>query len=326
MKGIDLGFDLRTLNNRMNVEFTWYNRTTTDILTAVALPNDSRSYFTNLGQITNKGIEVSLGWNDKIGKDLTYGASVNFSYNQNVVNSIGNNFNFSIIGNGGANLTTTGQSIGYFYGYRQVGIYQSSADMAKTATFTNSLPGDIAYADVNGDGIISPADRGYIGTPFPPYSFGGNFTLGYKGFDVELDVQGMAGHKIYAQRRTSTFAVLNYEVNRLNAYTTPGSSNIEPILDNTRGNNFLMSTYYLEPGDYFRIRNFQIGYTFSQGFLSKAGIKKARVFINGQNLKTWSKVTGYSPEPIIGSILGGGADNGSYPVPAVYSFGLNLTF
>lgn len=326
VKGIDLGFDLRTLNNRMNVEFTWYNRTTSDILTAVALPNDSRSYFTNLGQITNKGIEVSLGWNDKISKDLTYGASVNFSYNKNVVNSIGNNFNFSIIGNGGANLTTTGQSIGYFYGYRQVGIYQSSADMAKTATFTNSLPGDIAYADVNGDGIISPADRGYIGTPFPPYSFGGNFTLGYKGFDVELDVQGMAGHKIYAQRRTSTFAVLNYEVNRLNAYTTPGSSNIEPILDNTRGNNFLMSTYYLEPGDYFRIRNFQIGYTFSQGFLSKAGIKKARVFVNGQNLKTWSKVTGYSPEPIIGSILGGGADNGSYPVPAVYSFGLNLTF
>lgn len=326
VKGIDLGFDLRTFNNKMNLEFTWYNRTTSDILTAVALPNDSRSYFTNLGQITNKGIEVSLGWNDKAGRDLVYGASLNFSYNKNVVNSIGNNFNFSIIGNGGTNLTTTGQSIGYFYGYTQTGIYQSSADMAKMATFSNSLPGDIAYADVNGDGVISPADRGYIGTPFPPYSFGGNFTLGYKGFDVELDLQGMAGHKIYVQRRTSTFAVLNYEVNRLNAYTTPGSSNVEPILDNTRGNNFLMSTHYLEPGDYFRIRNFQIGYTFNQGFLAKAGIKKARVFVNGQNLKTWSKVTGYSPEPIIGSILGGGADNGAYPVPAVYSFGLNLTF
>jgi len=326
VRGIDVGFDLRTLNNRMNVEFTWYNRTTSDILTAVTLPNDSRSFFTNLGQITNKGIEVAIGWNDKIGKDWIYGASLNFSYNQNVVNSIGNNFNFSIIGNGGANLTTTGQSIGYFYGYTQTGIYQSSADMAKTATFINSLPGDIAFKDLNGDGIISAADRGYIGTPFPPYSFGGSFTLGYKGLDVELDIQGMAGHKIYAQRRTSTFAVLNYEANRLNAYTTPGTSNIEPILDNTRGNNFLMSTYFLEPGDYFRIRNFQIGYTLSQGFLSKAGIKKARIFLNAQNLKTWSKVTGYSPEPIIGSILGGGADNGAYPVPAIYSFGINLSF
>ncbi|MDB5209180.1 MAG: TonB-linked outer membrane protein SusC/RagA family [Sediminibacterium sp.] len=326
VRGLDLGFDLRTVNNKLNFEFTWYNRTTTDILTAVALPNETRSYFTNLGEISNKGIEVSLGWNDKVGKNFSYGASVNFSYNKNEVKSIGNNFNFSIIGNGGTNLTTTGQSIGYFYGYTQTGIYQSSADMAKQATFTNSLPGDISYADINGDGAITPADRGYIGSPFPPYSFGGNFTVGYKGFDLDLDVQGMAGHKIYTQRRTSTFAVLNYETNRLSAYTAPGTSNVEPILDNTRGNNFLMSTYYLEPGDYFRIRNLQIGYTFDQKFLAKAGIKKARVFINGQNIKTWSKVTGYSPEPIIGSILGGGADNGSYPVPAIYSFGLNLTF
>ena len=174
---------------------------------------------------------------------------------KNVVNSIGDNFNFSIIGNGGTNLTTTGQSIGYFYGYTQVGIYQSTADLSKQPAFPNSLPGDIAYADMNGDGMISPADRGYIGTPFPPYSFGGSLSFGYKGFDFEIEGQGAAGHKIYTQRRTSTFAVLNYEANRLNAWTTPGSTNIEPILDNTRGNNFLMSTYYLEPGDYFTDKN-----------------------------------------------------------------------
>ena len=326
VKGLDAGFDLKTLNNRLNAEVTFYNRTTTDILTAVSLPNETRSYFTNLGEISNKGIEIALGWNDKIGKDITYGVSANFSYNKNTVKSIGNNFNFSIIGNGGANLTTTGESIGYFYGYTQTGIYQSTADLTKQASFGNSLPGDIAYADVNGDGVITSADRGYIGTPFPPYSFGGSFTMGYKGFDFELEGQGMSGHKIYTQRRTSTFAVLNYETNRLNAYTTAGSSNIEPILDNTRGNNFLMSTYYLEPGDYFRIRNLQVGYTFNKGMLSKAGIQKARIYLSGQNLKTWSQVTGYSPEPLIGSIIGGGADNGAYPVPAIYSFGVNLTF
>ncbi|NOT91846.1 MAG: TonB-dependent receptor [Ferruginibacter sp.] len=326
VKGMDAGFDIRTMNNRLNAEVTFYNRTTTDILTAVSLPNETRSYFTNLGEITNKGIEVALGWNDKIGKNFTYRVAANFSYNKNEVQSIGNNFNFSIIGNAGANLTTTGRSIGYFYGYTQAGIYQSTADLTKQASFANSLPGDIAYADINGDGVITPADRGYIGTPFPPYSFGGSISLAYKGFDLELEGQGMTGHKIYTQRRTSTFAVLNYESNRLNAYTTAGSSNIEPILDNTRGNNFLMSTYYLEPGDYFRIRNLQIGYTFQKSLLSKAGIKQARVYLSGQNLKTWSQVTGYSPEPLIGNILGGGADNGAYPVPAIYSFGVNLTF
>ncbi len=230
------------------------------------------------------------------------------------------------IGNGGVNLTRTGQSIGYFYGYTQTGVYQSTADLTEQPSFTNSLPGDISYKDNNGDGIISPADRGYLRSPFPPYCFGGSICFGYKGFDFEVEGQGATGHKIYTQRRTDTFAVLNYEANRLNAFTTAGSSNIEPILDNTRGNNFLMSTYYLEPGDYFRIRTLQLGYTFKKEMLSKAGIQKARIYVSGQNLKTWSRVTGYSPEPLIGSILGGGADNGSYPVPAIYSLGLNLTF
>ncbi len=117
VKGIDVGFDLRTLNNRLNTEITFYNRTTTDLLTPVTLPNETRSYFTNLGKITNKGIEISAGWNDKIGKDLKYTLSGNFSFNKNVVNSIGDNINYQLIGNGGANLTTTDQSIGYFYGY-----------------------------------------------------------------------------------------------------------------------------------------------------------------------------------------------------------------
>lgn len=326
VRGIDVGFDVKALNNRLNAEVTYYNRTTTDILTAVSLPNETRSYFTNLGKIENKGIEISTGWNDKLGKELTYGVTANFSYNKNVVNSIGDKINFQLIGNGGANLTTTGQSIGYFYGYTQVGVYQSTADLAKQPALSNSLPGDVAYADINGDGVITTADRGYLGTPFPPYSFGGTISLGYKGFDFEIEGQGVAGNKIYTQRRTATFAVLNYEKNRLNAWTGPGTSNIEPILDNTRGNNFLVSTYYLEPGDYFRIRTFQIGYTFAKSMLSNLGIQKARVYISGQNIKSWSQVTGYSPEAQIGSILGGGADNGAYPVPAIYSFGLNLTF
>ncbi|TMI66285.1 MAG: TonB-dependent receptor [Bacteroidetes bacterium] len=326
VQGIDVGFDVRALDNRLNAEITFYNRTTTDILTAVTLPNDSRSYFTNLGKITNKGIEISTGWGDKLGMGLNYRLSANFSYNENIVNSIGDNFNFQILGNGGVNRTNTGSSIGHFYGYTQTGIYQSVADMDKQPTFSNSLPGDISYKDLNNDGVITTADRGYIGTPFPPYSFGGNISLDYKGFDFEIDGQGAAGHKIYTQRRTATFAVLNYEANRLNAWTTPGSTNIEPILDNTRGNNFLMSTYYLEPGDYFRIRMLQVGYTFTKGFITKASIKNIRVYLSAQNLKTWSQVTGYSPEPLIGSILGGGADNGAYPVPAIYSLGINLNF
>ncbi len=325
VEGTDLGMEIRLLNNRLNAEVSYYNKTTDGILTSFTLPSTTLAYFTNLGKITNKGIEASLGWSDKIGS-FGYNIGGNFSYNKNIVNSLGNATTFQIIGNSGANLTETGRSIGYFYGYKQIGIYQTPADIAKLAGFANSAPGDIAYEDTNGDGVISPLDRQYLGTPFPPYSYGINLGLTFKGFDASIDGQGVAGNKIYTQRRTSNFAVLNYESNRLNAWTTPGSTNVEPILNNARGNNLLFSTYFLEPGDYFRIRNAQLGYTFGATTLGKVGIQKLRLYVSGQNIKTWTKATGYSPEAQIGSITGGGADNGIYPVPSIYSFGLNVTF
>lgn len=328
IQGVDLGFDVRAFNNKMNAEVSFYNKTTDGIITSYPLPasQGGLSYFTNLGKITNKGIELSLGWTDKIGSDFGYNISGNFSYNKNIVNSIGNTTNFQITGNSGVNLTETGRSIGYFYGYKQVGIYQSVADIGKMPAFANSLPGDIAYADINGDGVITSADRTYLGTPFPPYSYGLNLSINYKGFDAMIEGQGVAGNKIYTQRRTLTFAPLNYESNRLNAWTGAGSTNIEPILNNARGNNYQFSTYFLEQGDYFRLRNVQLGYTFGANALAKTGISKLRLYVSGQNVKTWSKVTGYTPEAQIGNILGGGADNGVYPVPAIYSFGLNVTF
>lgn len=328
VRGLDIGLDARALNNRLSTEITFYDRTTKDILTTLTLLGTAGnySYRTNLGTITNKGVEVSVGWSDNIGKDFSYSLNTNFSYNKNKVESIGNNFNFEILGNGGVNKTVTGESIGYFYGYRQIGIYQSVADLDKTPGFSSSLPGDVAYEDVNKDGIIDSKDRTYLGTPFPLYNFGFNLVLRYKGLDLVIEGQGVAGNKIYTQRRTATFATLNYEANRLNAWTGPGTSNIEPILDNTRGNNFLFSTYYLEPGDYFRFRTVQLGYNFSPKLISTIGMKQLRVFLSGQNIATFSKTTGYTPEASISSPIASGADNGTYPVPAIYSFGINATF
>ncbi|WP_114784520.1 SusC/RagA family TonB-linked outer membrane protein [Botryobacter ruber] len=328
VRGIDLGLDLRAIDSKLSAEFTLYDRTTKDILTRVTLPGTAGDYEfrTNLGNISNRGIEVALGWTDQIG-DFNYSFSPNFSYNKNNVESIGPNLEFQIVGNGGVNLTETGQSIGYFYGYRQTGIYQTTADMDRVATFPNSLPGDIAFEDVNGDGILSPADRTFLGTPFPKWNFGGNFTMGYKGFDASVDVQGVAGNEIYVERRNATFAVLNYEANRLNAWRGPGTSNVEPILDNTRGNNFLFSSYFLEPGDYFRFRNIQIGYTFgAMENLSKIGLKKLRLSLSGQNVATFSRTSGYTPEAPLSNPIASGADNGLYPVPATYSIGVSATF
>ncbi|RYE11548.1 MAG: TonB-dependent receptor, partial [Sphingobacteriales bacterium] len=259
VKGLDVGFDLRALDNRFNAEVNFYNRNTDGILTSFPLLAGQLPYFTNLGEITNKGIEISGGWADKIGSDFSYNISANYSYNKNRVESLGNTTNFQITGNSGINLTNSGQPIGYFFGYTQVGIYQTSKDLAEKPAFSNSQVGDIQYFDTNGDGVISPLDRTNIGNPFPPHSYGLSLSMSYKGFDAMVDGQGVKGNYIYTQRRTQNFATLNYEANRLNAWTGPGTSNVEPILDNTRGNNFLFSTHYLEPGDYFRLRTVQLG-------------------------------------------------------------------
>ncbi len=326
IRGFDVGLEMKAFDYRFSADVALYDRTTRDIITSVDLPNQPLNLLTNLGTISNRGIEVSLGWNDKIGENFTYSISPNFSYNQNKVESIGDNFNFQLTGNGGANRTVSGGSIGYFYGYKQVGVYQSTADLDKMPGFANSLPGDIAYEDIDGNGVITPADRTNLGSPFPDFNYGINLTLGYKNFDAILEGQGVAGNYVYTQRRTQNFAVLNYESNRLNAWTGPGTNNVEPVLDNTRGNNFLFSSYFLEPGDYFRLRTVQLGYTFGKPMLAKAGIKGLRLFLSGQNIHTFSKTTGYTPEAPLGNILGAGADNGVYPVPAVYTFGINATF
>src|SRR3546814_7316208 len=100
-----------------------------------------------------------MAWNDRIGQDLTYSISPNFSYNENSVKSIGDNINFQLSGNGGVNRTETGESIGYFYGYRQIGVYRSTADLDRTQGLVNPLPSDMAYEDINGDGVLTDKDR-----------------------------------------------------------------------------------------------------------------------------------------------------------------------
>jgi TonB-linked SusC/RagA family outer membrane protein len=326
VRGFDMGLELKALDYRFSADIAFYDRKTTDIITSVTIPNQTLPYRTNLGDITNRGIEVALGWNDKIGNDFKYSFSPNFSYNRNKVESIGNNFNFQLLGNGGANRTTSGEPIGYFFGYRQTGIIQSTADLDRTPAFGDSLPGDISYADTNGDGVITPADRVNLGNPFPNFNYGLNLSFSYKKFDAMIEGQGVAGNYVYTQRRMASFAIVNYESNRLNAWSGPGTSNVEPILDNTRANNQLFSSYYLEPGDYFRLRTVQLGYTVDTKALTKIGMKSLRLYVSGQNIKTWSKTTGYTPEAPLSPILGAGADNGLFPLPAIYTFGINATF
>ncbi len=330
VEGTDAGLELRALKNRFNLDVDWYDRKTKDIITQLTIPNSTQYYVTNLGTIDNRGLEISAGWFDHITRNFTYSINGNFSINKNVVESIGNSFDFAITGfasNGQAiNLTNTGNSIGYFYGYVQKGIYQSTGQTSKAPYIQGGfLPGDISYVDINGDDTINQKDRVNLGSPFPKYNFGISLSLAYKNFDLLIDGQGVSGNEIYVERRTYSFAQLNYEINRLGAWNGQGTSNTEPILNPLRSNNALFSDYWLESGNYFRFRTLQLGYTFILTKNQNKGIQVLRLYVSGQNLRTFTKASGYTPEVPIDNPISGGHDNNVYPVPAIYSFGVNLT-
>ena len=140
-----------------------------------------------------------------------------------------------------------------------------------------------------------------------------------------MDMMGVYGNEIYRNWESDEFSQNNYSLRRMNRRNGEGTSNWEPILDPSRSINRQNSSYFIEDGSFFRIRNIELGYTFNPGLLKKIYLKSLRLYANVQNLKTWSKCSGYTPE-IGGSATSFGVDNGTYPMPTVYTFGLNLTF
>ena len=283
----------------------------------------------NLGEIENKGWELSVSWNDKVKKtDFTYGISANLTTIDNKVISLGRGKDDAIYaGTGNISRSLEGFPIGHFYGYRVIGVYQNNQDINKSPLNTLSVikPGDLKFADLNQDGRITTDDREMISNPTPDITYGFNINFGYKGLDLGLEFMGVYGNEIYRDFGESSFAQLNYLTNRLNRWNGEGTSNWEPILDGSRSINRMNSSYYIEDGSFFRIRNVQFGYTFPEDITNLFKVKKIRLYANVQNLKTWSKNSGYTPE-IGGSATSFGIDGGGYPMPTIFTYGVNLTF
>lgn len=327
----EAGIESYFLSNRLNFEGVFYNKTTKDLLATVPGIAGTTPGLGNLGSMNNRGFELSLTWNDKIGKDWRYSISGNLTTIRNRVESLVKQGYTIIDGIEGVSqrnsYTTAGKPIGYFYGYKVEGVYQSQADIDNSPKNTQYTvqPGDLKFKDVDGNGIIDQNDRTMIGNPTPDFTYGITVNVGYKNFDLSIDMMGVEGNDIYRTWNTYTWSQFNFQKERMNRWHGEGTSNREPILSRKRPVNNEISDYFLEDGSFFRIRNLQLGYTFDQNVLKALRMKTLRMYINIQNLKTWKNNTGYTPE-LGGSATAFGIDNRPYPVPAVYSFGLNLTF
>ena len=326
MTGIDVGISAQLFNNRLSMELGYYSKTTDDLLAYVSPSSSIGAGYaiTNAGSINNKGFEFSLSWKDRIGA-VDYGINVNGATLKNKVTKLGDN-NSDII-SGDYHRTSVGHPIGSYYGYVQDGIFQTQEEVDNYYPMTwTAKPGDIRYKDLNGDEKITDADRTYLGSPMPTFTYGFGFMLGYKNFDLNVDFNGVSGNKILDLKKTVSWTTTNFYEKSLQRWHGEGTSNKEPILDKSRGHNYLSSTNLLENGSYLRLRNVQLGYTLPSSAISKLGISGLRVYVSGQNLLTFKHNTGYTPE-IGGSALQGGMDQGdTYPLPSVYTVGLSINF
>lgn len=322
----EAGFESNMFRNRLHVEGVYYKKNTKDLLAKVPGFSGTIPGIGNLGQIENKGVELSATWRDQIG-DWGYNVGVNLTTIKNKVKSLVQDGYSIIAGDKSQSYTMAGYPIGFFYGYKVDGVYQSQADIDASPknTLATVTPGDLKFADVNGDGEITPADRTLIGDPTPDVTYGISLGVSYKGWELGIDMMGQGGNQIYRTWDNYNWAQFNYMEQRLDRWHGEGTSNTQPVLNTGHAINFENSEYYVEDGSFFRIRNLQLGYTFDKVLISKIGLKALKAYFNIQNLKTWKHNTGYTPE-FGGSAIAFGVDNGSYPVPAIYTFGLNITF
>ncbi len=320
----EVGFDMHLLADRLQLSPVYYSKTTKDMLTSIPGIAGTIPGLQNVGEIRNRGFELSASWNDQIGKDWRYGISANLSTIDNEVLSLVNK-DYNIIS--GPSRVSEGFPIGYFYGYKVEGVYQNENDIrfSPINSVGSVTPGDLKFADVNGDGKITDKDRTMIGNPTPDFTYGFNVNLGWKNFDLSIDMMGVYGNEIYRDWGSSSYAQLNYRVEQLDRWHGEGTSNWEPLLDPSHRINQETSTYFIEDGSFFRIRNIELGYTFDKRLLNRISMQALRVYANVQNPKTWKRNGGYTPE-IGGSAVSFGIDNGGYPMPTVYTIGVNLTF
>lgn len=350
---LDLGFDARFLGGRLGVVFDWYKKTTKDLLLQVPVSPTTgfSSQLKNAGTVQNTGIEFAINWRDQIGKDFEYNVSYNIAYNKNKVTEVNSSQKYN---NGGSDLLAQGtgymarfeegEPIGYFWGYKTAGPIQNAADLAaytaslKDGDAANSLQGsdlkvgDLKFVDVNGDGIITAADKTNLGDPNPDVTMGITLGANYKGFDLNITGYAALGQQVARSYRKFTDGEYeNYTTEVFDYWVGEGTSDKFPLLATmNRGVNWQsISDLYIEDAGYFRLQNLTLGYDFNK-IWKQSPFQQLRLYVAAQNLFTITKYKGMDPEN--GMALNGnepwvtGVDVGNYPQPRTYMVGVNIKF
>nr|WP_138724591.1 TonB-dependent receptor [Pedobacter helvus] len=339
----NFGLDVNFFKDKLSVSADYYIKTTKDLLIR---PNILASVgysapFVNGGNVQNKGIELGINYNEKFGKDWGLGVSFNISHNKNEVTRINNTAQAiagaAYISMGSITRMSVGQPIGYFWGQRTAGIFQSQAEI-DAYTFTNpntgnvtkiqpnAKPGDLKFIDTNGDGVINDNDRTNIGDPNPKYISGLTINVNYKNFDLSVFGIGMFGHKVFNGNYRFDKTVSNMPATMLD-YWSPSNTDAKfPrfVTTDPNRNYATVSDLLLEDGSFVRVKNIQLGYTLPQLLTQKVRVNGLRFFVAVDNAFTLTNYTGFDPEIGASSPLSLGIDRGVYPQARTFRFGVNV--
>ena len=335
-KTLDIGLDARFFDSRLDITMDYFKRKTEDLLVAPQVSGilgagapGSAPPIVNAGIVENRGFEFAIGYNQSVNDNFQFNINYNMTALDNEVLFVDSDNGFLTGGSFGIgqeppSRMEAGKPLGYFYGLQTDGIFQNAEEIANSAQ-PNASPGDIRYVDNNPDGIIDSNDRVDIGNPIPDFTMGMNLGFTYKSFDFNAYAFASLGNDI----------VRNYERNQINTnrtnsflgrWTGEGSTNSFPRVSTGANTNILFSDFYVEDGSYVRLQNVQLGYTLDSDLIANTGVEKFRVYASVNNAFTLTEYQGYDPSASSGAPIGGGIDQGFYPVPRVYMLGINLKF
>jgi TonB-linked SusC/RagA family outer membrane protein len=326
---LNLGLDYALLSNRISGSIDWFVKDTKDMLLSLPISRSTgfSTMMTNIGRVRNAGIELMVNTKNLTGK-LAWETTFNFSYLTNEVLDLGglnNIFSGSAGTSTNVSILRVGSPMYSFFGYQIDGIWQTGDDF--TVTTDNVKPGDIRYRDVDGNRAVNAQDRVIIGNSFPKYNSSITNNLTYKGFNLNIFIDGVFGVSMLNNNMVDTYFPANLKRNRLaepllNRWTPSNPSNIYPSFINTATQGTKqVNTYTVEDASFVRLNTVRLGYSFKISNFNY--IKGINVYVAGQNLAMITDYKGYDPS-INPSGSGARIDWNAYPTARTFLLGLNL--
>jgi TonB-dependent starch-binding outer membrane protein SusC len=328
---IDLGIDFEAMNGHIAGVIDFYNKKTIGALFNIPLPgglgDNNNSMLTNAADILNRGLEVSVRYNKNSKGKFNYSLGVNATFNHNEVLGLGNGLptNFGSLRNGEfATRVATGQAIGSFWVYETQGVFQTQAEVDAAPHFLGTKPGDFKVIDQNQDGKINDLDRIYAGSYQPKCFMGMNGSFKYANWDLNIDLLGNFGNKIFNGKKTVRYGG-NYNIEKAVAddrWTPTNNTNTAPRAFNGVPK---PTDYFVESGSFVRLNNLTIGYNLPAKIAKKSKVQGYRFFITAQNAFTWKKFSGFSAE-LPGNPADAGIELDIYPTSSTFLTGLSIQF